>query len=245
MPERRRTPLNVAGPFYVEADCCITCGAPEAEAPDLIRFDDTHGSCYFHHQPVTPDETFHAIAALNVCCVGALRYAGTNPDILRRLTRLGSANQCDAKPVDAREPTPSIVTFAHATEPSTHPDAAPAIAAHVAESMKGRWPYLSVSPVQAIARGRAKFRYGWSTAGTDRHPTSLTLRAATDGPGRWCMSIHQRGPHLWTPREIHDALATTPGVSDLRWYTKREYTKCEWTAWRRFFRPRRWEQFPF
>ena len=239
MPEHRRTPLNVVGPFYVEADQCISCRAPEAEAPDLIRFDDTHGSCYFYRQPVGPDETLHAIAALSVCCIGAVRYAGADPEILRRLARVDVANQCDVPPPPGKpEDTPSIVTFVHATLPSTRRDAAFPIAAYVAEALKARAPYLWVSATRSIAPGRAKFRYAMGPK-PNGPSTTATLRAANDGPGRWAMRVpHPRGG--WASRQIHDILASTPDVSDLRWYTARE-----WTTWRRWHGHGRWEQFPF
>jgi ferredoxin len=109
--ERPRTPSNVPGPFYVAKDECITCGAPEAEAPSLIRHDDEHGSCYFYRQPDSADDTHRAIRALAVCCVGAVRYAGKDPDILRRAADVGSANQCD-HPVRTRQAPPRThVTF--------------------------------------------------------------------------------------------------------------------------------------
>ena len=45
-------PKNVPGDFVVN-DCeCISCGAPEAEAPDLITHDDK--SCYLKEAPSTP-----------------------------------------------------------------------------------------------------------------------------------------------------------------------------------------------
>jgi len=57
MEKRQRTPLNAPGPFFTEKDCCISCRAPEAEAPDLMAFDEEGSSCYFRRQPVTPDES--------------------------------------------------------------------------------------------------------------------------------------------------------------------------------------------
>ena len=41
-----RTPLNVESAFYVEKDTCFICAAPEAEAPELIGYDEETG-CYF------------------------------------------------------------------------------------------------------------------------------------------------------------------------------------------------------
>ena len=38
---------NVPGPFIVNDGECIACCAPEAEAPDLMAFDEEGHSCYF------------------------------------------------------------------------------------------------------------------------------------------------------------------------------------------------------
>jgi hypothetical protein len=46
MPEEY-TPKNAPGLFVVLKDQCIMCGAPEAEAPDLMAHDDEANSCYF------------------------------------------------------------------------------------------------------------------------------------------------------------------------------------------------------
>lgn len=48
-------PLNIEGPFYVEHGCCLSCGVPQAFAPDLFGEDDLH-HCYVRRQPQTPDE---------------------------------------------------------------------------------------------------------------------------------------------------------------------------------------------
>lgn len=97
-----RFPKNVAGPFYTTGSqvrqtqapdspivwCgdCLWCGAPEAEAPTLFApFDDTYTDTYFIRQPATPEETAQAIMAARVCCVYAVRYAGTNREIIAQL----------------------------------------------------------------------------------------------------------------------------------------------------------------
>ena len=76
---------SAPGPFYVR-DECLACGAPEAEAPDLLApLDDDNLTTYFVRQPETPDEVERACRALEVCCVSALRYRGQDPAIIRRL----------------------------------------------------------------------------------------------------------------------------------------------------------------
>lgn len=93
--EHNPDPRNAPGDFYVGADECITCGAPEHEAPDLIRT--KNDGCCFFRQPVTPDEHRQAARAIWVACCGAVRYKGDNPEVPREVARLertrgGSSN---------------------------------------------------------------------------------------------------------------------------------------------------------
>ncbi len=98
----RRFPKNVEGPFYttgqptyapgsgVETNpwCgdCLWCGAPEAEAPDLLApLTKENSDTYFIRQPLTPDEIECACCALSVCCAAALRYGGKDKAIIQRL----------------------------------------------------------------------------------------------------------------------------------------------------------------
>ena len=84
--ENDRDPRSVPGDFYVGADECITCGAPEHEAPDLMRMDED--GCFFAKQPDTPQEVERAVMAVWVSCCDAVRYRGNDPVILERLKQL-------------------------------------------------------------------------------------------------------------------------------------------------------------
>lgn len=83
-----RFPKNVAGDFYTTGEC-LSCGIPEHLAPEcLAPLDDPEnqlGETYFLRQPATPEEVRNACAAAKSCCVDAIRYAGTNSEILRLL----------------------------------------------------------------------------------------------------------------------------------------------------------------
>ena len=82
---RHRFRKNVPGPFYTTGDC-LACDAPEQEAPDLLApLTGDNLDTYFVRQPTTPDEIERACRALEVCCLVALRYGGTDPKIIRRL----------------------------------------------------------------------------------------------------------------------------------------------------------------
>jgi hypothetical protein len=92
--KHERTPFNAEGDFYVLKDTCITCLAPEREASELMGLDEATG-CYFSRQPQTPEELEHAIEAVRVSCVEALRYAGNDSGILERLRAKGCKSQSD------------------------------------------------------------------------------------------------------------------------------------------------------
>jgi len=92
-----RYPFN-KGDFYINNGDCISCGAPQAEAPDLIEHGKEDGHCYFKKQPQTEKELDQAISALMVSCINALRYGGTEEKILKRLYENGLADLCDHLP---------------------------------------------------------------------------------------------------------------------------------------------------
>ncbi len=95
-PIKERYPENSKGDFYVENQVCITCGAPEAEAPDLIEHSKLeYGHCYFKKQPTTADELDRAISAMQVSCISGIRYGGKDQAILKRLSDLNLQAECD------------------------------------------------------------------------------------------------------------------------------------------------------
>jgi hypothetical protein len=95
-----RFPDNVAGDFYVVNGDCLNCGAPGAEAPDLIDHSKIEfGHCYFKKQPNTEEEIERAINSIAVSCISGLRYGGNDEKILKRLYELGEAAQCDCKSI--------------------------------------------------------------------------------------------------------------------------------------------------
>src|SRR5688572_29965821 len=85
MEAQVRFSKNAPGPFYTTGGCAA-CGAPEAEAPELLApLDDENFETYFIRQPETPAEIEQACRALEVCCLVTLRYGGQDPSIIRRL----------------------------------------------------------------------------------------------------------------------------------------------------------------
>ncbi len=89
---------NSKGDFYVANQVCIACGAPEAEAPNLIEHSKLEfGHCYFKKQPQNEEELVSAISAMQVSCISGIRYGGKDKIILKRLYDLGLQHECDHK----------------------------------------------------------------------------------------------------------------------------------------------------
>jgi hypothetical protein len=49
-------PESAPGDFYVVNGDCMTCGAPQAVAPDLIGWCEGESHCVWKKQPETPAE---------------------------------------------------------------------------------------------------------------------------------------------------------------------------------------------
>ena len=82
-----RFPKNAPGPFYTTGEC-LACSLPEQEAPDLLApLDDANSDTYFVRQPETLEEIQKACDAAHVCCVSAIRYGGSDPEIVNAVFR--------------------------------------------------------------------------------------------------------------------------------------------------------------
>ena len=214
-----RTPLNAPGPFYVARDQCITCMAPEAEAPSLMAFDEERSSCYFRRQPETADETYRAIRAVWVSCCGAVRYGGTDPAVVRRLVNLGLEGQVDEPAeVPRRRVVRDRATFRYVERTSARE-----LAAEVGRRMRAAFSYGTVSDPE-VAPDWASIVWTWAPG----HPGAtmkLVFRAAADDAGHWVVYLgdpsHPGAPSVAT--SVDDALRATERVDDVRWYTPDEW----------------------
>jgi hypothetical protein len=98
---RTRIPhaMNVPGDFYVEAGCCTSCVVPFQEAPGHFDLDGT-GHCYICQQPSTAEAVDGMVRAVWASEVSCIRYSGTDPEILRKLSDLNEEAQCDSLAVE-------------------------------------------------------------------------------------------------------------------------------------------------
>jgi hypothetical protein len=76
------TSPELEGDWYVEADTCMSCGAPPIQAPDLMGLRDR---CYFHKQPSSEAEVERACKAAETSCCDAIRYRGSDERVRSRI----------------------------------------------------------------------------------------------------------------------------------------------------------------
>lgn len=223
MAERTRNPRNAAGPFYVLKAQCISCGAPQAEAPGLVTLDDDVG-CYFHKQPDTAAEVNDAIRAMFVSCIDAYRYGGTDPTIRRRLAEIGYSHLCDhpleGHPVVLRNHVRfSLANAAEATE----------LARQLLSTFVTTWKNGECTKVPTGDACRAHFEFTHSAEyGT---PGGYRLeRVRTPPPSSayrdpatahvWLL-VEEEGSH--PPTWLHKVLVQN-GALDIRWFSRDEWT---------------------
>jgi len=96
IPLPQRVPQNAPGDFYVEAGLCTRCCLVHGEAPELLNDpEQPFEECFFRRQPQTREEIEAAISAIGVSEMGALRYGGTDPEIIAKLRARHCAIACD------------------------------------------------------------------------------------------------------------------------------------------------------
>ena len=97
--ENKPHPSNAPGGFYVVQHECMSCGVPHAMAPELIEWElDPEGRpshCFFRKQPETALEVIHAVKAIEGSCCGAVRYRGTDPEIIQKLKEARCSDAID------------------------------------------------------------------------------------------------------------------------------------------------------
>src|SRR3954463_2130453 len=94
--------------FYVKQGLCLGCCMTHEEAPDLMEHS-AGGSCSercrFKKQPQTQEQLMRAVKATHVSCSRAVRYGGTDPEILKLLVSYGLHDQCDQLRSPPEEPS--------------------------------------------------------------------------------------------------------------------------------------------
>lgn len=85
-------PTSAAGDFFVEHNCCTSCGVPQVVAPDLVGWvEEPLNHCFWKKQPESPGELERAFKIFDGQELGCHRYAGSDPEIQKRV----GYDQCD------------------------------------------------------------------------------------------------------------------------------------------------------
>jgi hypothetical protein len=210
-----RNPLNAPGDFYVERGQCISCGAPEGEAPMLMAFDEEEG-CYFRRQPETEEEVQCAIMAISVSCVAPHRYAGTDSKIRLRLAAMQVADACD-HPLEQPVAPQSHVRFSllhivDATELA-------ALFVPASQPIPIDDPYVTYRVVGDKQRAQVEVK----RRGFSPQPSSHIVRLDDcDGAPTWLFHHHQHR-HLLA----FEATLQRLGAFDVTWFTAHEWANGE------------------
>ncbi|HUS14557.1 MAG TPA: ferredoxin [Chloroflexia bacterium] len=180
-----RHPRNAPGPFYVAYGECTACLAAHQTAPEMMGYDEAEGHCFVRRQPSGPHETYRALCAVWCSEVAAIRYAGNDPEVLRRLGEAGLAQQCDEPlPVAVRPCLRNHVSFAvkggldepAVTEQGMVVHVAHDFAKHLEQGSVEWWQYR-ITPFH-YAEETLSFALSW---GSEAHEIRMTTgEAGTD-----------------------------------------------------------------
>lgn len=210
---------NVAGDFYVEEGCCITCAVPMSEAPEFFEMDDEQ--CFVKRQPETPADFDRMFDALMTQEVGCIRYEGSDRRFLRRLVNVGDGEICDALPdmPDIRPLLRAIVRFRCDLE----------LASDVLS-------LLTATPRTMTDYDRIR-RYGFRKEAHGGTVASVEFAWNSDDFHKIVVFSERTGVFLvrLTPkrptylpglaRMFHAWLGVLPGLSDINWMTENEFAR--------------------
>ncbi|GEL73278.1 ferredoxin [Myxococcus virescens] len=210
-------PMNVAGDFYVVDQCCTACGVPTHHAPETFAFenDQPGASCYVQRQPTSPEEVDRALMVVRCQEFGCIRYRGTDPVILRRLTEADSGDQCDAPLPAGIRP----VVRNHVSVEVQSRDARAWKSDTVLERFR-HWLTDRRHQTTSIIRSGsgASFSFAWTQE--DFH--HVMVSPIGDVPGRWLI---QHAGNLAASETIDRWLMDAEELGAVRWYSQEEWTR--------------------
>lgn len=211
-------PDNVAGPFYVAHGCCLSCGVPVTEAPDLFEYD-ANNHCYVRRQPGNKKELnqmFRAAWAAEVQCI---RYRADDLTILRRFAEAGLSDLCDvAPPTEIRTVFRNHVAFDAVSNEDvrlTALDLAKLFQAHLRGQDRQPPFHFRFTTIRSDLR-EASFAYAWYK---DYH--SLQFLWLGEPGRRWLIhhSPNEKPGSRSVSLQLDDWLKGTCQFTQIRWYS--------------------------
>ncbi len=190
---RSRHHHNVDGPFYVVNGECMSCGAPEMHAANLMSHD-SRGHCFFTRQPASSEETNEAIESTWASCCGALRYGGTDDGILIRLAELGLAEQCDFRMKEEPQACArTCVSFEFASQSNTAGANAKEITAYLADFIGKSGGSDGTVLSLRVTGVSASFVYEWGYALGNPCRAMFAIEAQSDRHHWWVLISREDG----------------------------------------------------
>ncbi len=219
-----RDAANAPGPFYVVDQECISCGAPGAAAEGLMSHGGSNAGCIFIRQPQTAAETKCAIFAVWSSCCGAVRFGGSDQEIVRRLSELGVSGSCDDRSRQYATKTRAFARFnLQATESQDE------IPAHFLAN------YLAIAYTRDKWSRLEQFHFGPRSASfcsrwaigvvPESGGKGWVVRIAIEQQenGSWLLSVlDNESAAKSTAAYLHCRLRTLTTNADLRWFTAEE-----------------------
>jgi hypothetical protein len=223
-------PQNAKGDFYVVNEECITCGAPEAEAPMLMSHDGESHHCFFARQPSTEADTDAAILSTWVACCGSVRYGGQDREILIRLAELGVAHSCDYKLDDEPKPVSRNRATFEFGNPEARNTGRASAARQIMEYLAGEVTAKPRSDHRVVqfqcSDFKSSFRYEWGSGGP-YDPCSATYTLEPFGGHHWTLRVSRETSHPTTGCVImaHRAMQRDVRFRNARWFTEEEWQR--------------------
>lgn len=170
-------------------------------------------------QPSTEDETDAAIRAVWASCCGAVRYGGSDPQILVRFAELDLSNQCDGElPSDHTRIVRNCARFEYGAPNGflARRRALRQIIHQIAEALEA-YPGHECFAFRRWSR-EASFRVRWGKFGKERGHT-VRFKVVYQSASSWLLRISDNDVAL-TAFAIHvdKALQQKAGFRSIRWF---------------------------
>ena len=203
---------NVAGDFYVEEGCCITCAVPMTEAPEFFEMDEEQ--CYIVKQPSSAEETAYLLDVIRTQEAGCIRYAGKDLAIIQRMFEGGDGDSCD-DPI-ASTYVRTVVRVNFPAETSHHFLQALAAVAQT-ELNVNNWPGYIFASIE-INTDKATTMFGWYG------DMVCGVEVSTIGDKTFKLELQPiSGGGAGATRMFDTLLRLVPGTDGIWWMTQSEW----------------------
>lgn len=218
-------PENAPGPFYVEQDCCITCGVPMEIAPDIFDWSANQSHCFVRRQPATADELDRTLQAMWSAEAECIRYRGADPLLADRIAQFGLGRNCDNFPGGPRPDPRTRATFQSARDGDTPESLAARLRAFLSREQPDRYLPYDVRPARRWRPATVRFSWDKPLAapiGRRAHYNDVRFGHGP-GPNRFnaVTASGLRGAAISLALLVHDWLRDEEKAGDIRWFARR------------------------